>query len=193
MPVMDDRSEQELITRAHDGDTASFGVLYEKYVAAIYAFVYWKVQHRETAEDITSRAFMKALKNIRSLEAAEGAFRPWVYTIARNTVVDHWRTHREHADVDDVWDLVGDEDIPRDADARMRLAGVQKYVQQLDAVQRDIVLLRVWGDLTYEDIGHIVGKRPDNCKVIFSRAVRKMRADLAVLLAMALLRSYIQT
>jgi RNA polymerase sigma-70 factor (ECF subfamily) len=193
MPLMAGHSEQELITLVQGGDASAFGALYEKYADVVYAFVYWKVQHRETAEDITSRTFMKALKSIRSLEAADGAFRPWVYTIARNTVVDHWRTRHEHADIDDVWDLAGNEDIPRDADARLRLAGVQKYLHQLDAVQRDVVLLRVWGDLSYEEIGRIIGKRPDNCKVIFSRAVRKMRIDLAVLLAMALIRSYIQT
>jgi RNA polymerase sigma-70 factor, ECF subfamily len=182
-------SEKRIIEQIQSGNTDGFAQLYERYVDQVYAFVYWKTQHRETAEDITSRTFIKALQGISSIKADDNAFRPWVYTIARNTIIDHWRTRRDHSDIDDAWDLAGDEDIARDADLRQRLGQVQEYLKHLDTVQRDIVLLRVWGDMTYEDIAKIVGKRADNCKVIFSRAVRRLRADLAVLLAMALIRS----
>jgi RNA polymerase sigma-70 factor (ECF subfamily) len=133
---------------------------------------------------------MKALEGIGGLKASATSFRPWIYTIARNAVIDHYRTHRQHAHIDDVWDLAGDEDIARDADLKSALNNVQKYLQQLDAVQRDIVLLRVWQGMSYAEIAAIVGKSPDNCKVIFSRVVRKMRADLAMLLIMTLLRLY---
>lgn len=184
-------SEQELIRLAQSGDAGAFGRLYESYADPIYAFIYYKTHHRETAEDLTSRVFMKALEHIGSLTPAERAFRPWIYTIARNAVIDHYRTRREHADISDAWDIAGDDDIPRDAELRMRLATVQEYLKQLDPVQRDIVLLRVWQDLPYEQIAAIVGKTPDNCKMIFSRVVRRMRADLAVLLALALIRLHL--
>lgn len=181
-------SEKELIRQAQAGDADAFGALYEKYADPVYRFVYWKTRHRETAEDITARVFMKALEAVGSLEPSESAFRPWVYTIARNAVTDHWRTHRQHADIEDAWDIAADDDVARDAEARMRLEKVRGYLEQLDAVQRDVVLLRVWHDLPYADIARIVGKSPDNCKVIFSRAVKRMRADVGVLLALTLLR-----
>ena len=184
-------SEKKLIERVRQGQSDAFGPLYEKYADPVYAFVYWKVHHKETAQDITARAFIKALEGIGGLTPAENAFRPWIYTIARNAVTDHWRTTRPTLDIEDAWDLASDDDVERDVEARMRLAGVRQYLQGLDPLQRDIVLLRVWSDLPYEEIGAIVGKRPDNCKVIFSRVVRRMRADLAVLLAMAVMRLYL--
>ncbi|MCC6934078.1 MAG: sigma-70 family RNA polymerase sigma factor [Candidatus Yanofskybacteria bacterium] len=188
---MADLSELELIRAAQSGDAGAFGRLYERYADPVYVFIYYKTHHRETAEDLTSRVFLKALEHVDSLTPAEQAFRPWIYTIARNTVIDHYRTRRDHADISDAWDLAGDDDIPRDAELRMRLATVQEYLKQLDPVQRDIVLLRVWQDLPYDQIAAIVGKTPENCKVIFSRVVRRMRADLAVLLAMAIIRLHL--
>jgi len=185
---MSELSETHLITQAKSGDSGAFGALYERYVDRVYAFIYFKTHHRETAEDLASRTFMKALEHIGTLRAEENSFRPWVYTIARNTIIDYYRTKREHQDIDDAWGIASDDDIPRDADLRMRLASVQEKLKGLTAVQRDVVLLRVWSDLPYEQIAKIVGKSPENCKVIFSRAVRSLRSDLAVLLAVSLMR-----
>jgi RNA polymerase sigma-70 factor (ECF subfamily) len=183
--------ERELISKCQAGDAGAFGELYERYVDQIYSFVYYKTHHRETAQDLTSRTFVKALQGIQGLKAAEDSFRPWAYTIARNTVIDHYRTIKPTANIEDAWDLSGDDDIERDADLKERLVKVQEYIQKLEPVQRDVVLLRVWQDLSYAQIAAIVGKSPENCKVIFSRAVRKMRVDLAVLLALAVIRSYL--
>jgi RNA polymerase sigma-70 factor (ECF subfamily) len=183
--------ELELIRQTQSGQTAAFGGLYESYVDRIYAFILYKTHHRETAQDITSRVFVKALENISDLKAENGAFQRWVYTIARNAVIDHYRTLKKTTDIEDVWDLSSDDDIARDAELKNELSRVSEYLKELDPVQRDVVMLRVWQDMPYAEIAAIVGKSPDNCKVIFSRAIRRLRADLAVLLAMALIRSYI--
>ncbi len=185
-----DSGERELITKVQNGQTAAYGVLYERYADRIYAFVYYKTHHRETAQDLTAHIFTKALEGIHGLKAAEDSFRPWIYTIARNAVIDHYRTLKPTADIDDAWDLAADDDVARDAGLKAELARVQEYLKQLDPVQRDVILLRVWQDMPYAEIAGIVGKSPENCKVIFSRAIRKLRADLAVLLALAVVRSY---
>jgi RNA polymerase sigma-70 factor (ECF subfamily) len=131
---------------------------------------------------------MRALESIGSLKSAEGQFRPWVFTIARNAVIDHYRTVRHHADIADAGDIAGPDDTSREVQARMRLARVTEYLGKLDEVQREVVILRVWSDLPYAEIARITGKSADNCKVIFSRAVRKMRVDIAALLLLAVVR-----
>jgi RNA polymerase sigma-70 factor (ECF subfamily) len=181
--------EAQLVASAQRGDATAFGVLYDRHADALYRFVFWKVRHRETAEDLTAKAFTKALEHIGSLTAADEAFRPWVFTIARNAVIDHFRTAKQHEDIADRGDIAGPDDVVRDAEARMRLAKVEQYLAVLDDTQREIVMLRVWSDLPYAEIAVITGKSADNCKMIFSRAVRKMRVDLAALLAVLLVRS----
>jgi RNA polymerase sigma-70 factor (ECF subfamily) len=181
-------NETDLIHRAQRGDADAFGALYGQYADAVYAFVWSKTHHRETAEDLTAQSFTKALEHIGSLTAGANAFRPWVYTIARNTVIDHYRTHRQHRDIEDAWDLASGDDVARDAAARMQLARVRELLEGMDPVQRDVVLLRVWSDLPYADIAAIVGRTPEHCKVIFSRVARKLRTELALLLLLVLPR-----
>lgn len=181
-------NEISLIQAVQSGHTDAFAVFYERYVDQLYAFIYYKTHHRETAQDLTSKTFLKALKGINSLKATENSFRPWLYTIARNNVIDHYRTHHKSSDIADAWDLADDQDVARDAELRASLVNVQKYLSDIDPVQRDIILLRIWQDMPYEEISKIVGKSPDNCKVIFSRAIRRLRTELAVLLALALIR-----
>lgn len=180
--MISERSDAELIHAAQSGDADAFGALYERHLADVYRFVAWKVQHRETAEDITSRAFLNAFDHIGSVSADDTSFRPWIFTIARNAVVDYFRTARSHADIADAWDIAAPDDIARDAEARMLLEKVRKLVAGMDAVQRDVVLLRVWHDLPYAEISRIVGKTPEHCKVIFSRVAKSLRTELAVLL-----------
>lgn len=184
-------SDAVLIQRAQSGDADAFATLYEGSVDALYAFVWSKTHHRETAEDLTAVTFTKAWEHIASLRPTEGSFRPWLYTIARNSVIDHYRTRRDHMDIDDAWDMASNDDVARDAEARMQLAKVRALLEGMDSVQRDIVVLRVWSDLPYADIAAIVGKTPDHCKVIFSRVSGKLRAELGVLLLLVLSRFYL--
>ena len=76
---METVSEQEAIERCQRGDLAGFAVLYDSYVKKIYNFVYYKTMHRETAQDLTSQTFLKAVKNIGSFNAAKGSFSSWLY------------------------------------------------------------------------------------------------------------------
>jgi RNA polymerase sigma-70 factor (ECF subfamily) len=188
MANSDTTDEAHRIRQVQSGDTDAFGVLYSAYVSQIYAFIWSKTHHRETAEDLTSQTFSKALEHIGSLAASPSAFRPWIYTIARNAVIDRYRTHRQHADIEDAWDLASDEDVARDAAARIQLEKVRALLDGMDQVQRDVVLLRVWSDLPYAEIAAIVGRTPEHCKVIFSRVARKLRTELALLLLMVLSR-----
>ena len=82
-----------------------FGKLYDQHVKKIYEFIYFKTHHKETAEDLTSVTFMKALSNIESFDEKKASFKTWLYRIARNTVIDHYRMKRETADLEDAWDL----------------------------------------------------------------------------------------
>lgn len=177
--------ETQLISASHAGDRDALGTLYDRYIRQVYEFIYYKTQHRETAEDITSMVFLKAVEHIRSLRAEEHAFRPWIFRIARNAVIDHWRTRRQHANIEDIWDVPSDVDVGRDAETRFQLERVQKHLQGLDATQRDVVLLRAWSGLTYQEIAPIVGKTPENCKVIFSRVAARLREQILVAMLLA--------
>jgi RNA polymerase sigma-70 factor (ECF subfamily) len=166
--------EKAAIQAAAEGNTTRFAELYDAYVRSVYNFIYYKTHHKETAEDLTSDTFFKALKNIRQFDQSR-SFRSWLFTIAHNTVRDHYRSARPTTDIDDVWDLADTDDMVRDTETKHALAEVQKHLGKLTTAQREILILRLWQDLSYKEIADIVGKSEGNCKMIYSRAIAQLR------------------
>lgn len=174
-------SELEIITNCQKGDLKEFDKLYEMYINKVYQFIYFKTYHKETAEDLTAVTFMKALEKIQTFDAEKASFKTWLYQIARNTVTDHYRTSREIVDIEDVWDLSTQEDIAKDISHKIQIEEVQQYLQKLKPEQREIVLLRVWGGHSFQEIAEIMDKSEASCKMMFKRTIEKLRINLVVL------------
>lgn len=179
--------DHELVRRVQNGETDLFGHLYERYVGKIYSFIYYRTQDRPTAEDLSSVIFIKALEHIGSFNVKKASFSTWVYRIAQNTLIDHYRTHKETQNIDLVANLRTQENIPLGAEVKDRLKKVQAFLETLTPFQRDVVLLRVWDDLPFKDIARITGKNESTCKVTFSRAVAKVRKEFPLALLLLLL------
>jgi len=160
------------------GRLEEFGRLYDKYIRKIYDFIYYKTMHRETAEDLTSQAFLKALERIGSFDGSKGTFSAWLYCLARNTVIDHYRTRKRDANIEDIWDLAGHDDVVRNMNARERLARVEEYLKKLKREHREIVMLRLWEGLTHKEIAEALGKSEASCKMVYSRAITALRRDM---------------
>lgn len=159
-------------------DTQRFASLYDAHVRDIYKYLYYRTQHRETAEDLTSQVFLKALDKFAAYDEARGAFIAWLYRIARNTLIDHYRSSRETLDIEDVWDLQSDSDVARDAEARERIDKLRPYLSALPREQRELLLLRLWDGLSYAEISEILGKSEDACKMAYSRVVARLRKEV---------------
>ncbi|NUM25367.1 MAG: RNA polymerase sigma factor [Candidatus Buchananbacteria bacterium] len=176
-----ENQESEIIGRCQAGDSQAFGLLYDRYVKKIYDFIYYKTWHKETAEDLTSQTFFKALNKIKDFNVNKGTFQAWIYQIARNTVIDHYRSSKAELAIEDVWGLSDESDIERDVDTAAKLAQVEQYLQKLKPQQRDIIILRLWENKTYQEISEITGLSLTNCKVTFSRVMSKLREDKALI------------
>lgn len=171
-------NESEIILACKAGDSRRFSELYDQYIEKIYRFIYYKTHHKEIAEDITSVTFMKALERLDTFNPAKAQFSTWLYQIARNTVIDHYRSHKPTSAIEDAWDLEDKTDTIRDVDLGMTLESVQKYMKVLKPAQRDIIILRIWQELSYEEIAAIIGSTEAASKMQFSRAIRALRETM---------------
>lgn len=172
-------NDLDIVAACQSGKTKQFTHLYDKYIEKIYKFIYFKTHHKETAEDLTSQTFIKALKKIDSFNCnSGGTFTGWLYQIARNTVIDFYRTQRLGYNIDDIWDLSEKEDIDKDIDIKEQLTKVEKYLKKLGSHQREIVILRVWESMSYAEIAEIVDKSEVNCRMIFSRTIKVLRTKM---------------
>jgi RNA polymerase sigma-70 factor (ECF subfamily) len=176
---MNERDDGQLVEAAQAGDAEAFGQLYDRYVRKIHDYLFYRCHHRETAEDLTSQAFTKALERLASFDAAKGTFSAWIYRIARNTLIDHFRALKPETDIEDVWDLLRDgTDVARDAETAEKLRAVEAHLATLPSHQRELVIMRVWDGLTYAEIAEATGKSEASCKMAFSRTMSGLRKAL---------------
>jgi len=182
-----DNNEIKLILGCQNGNAEDFGKLYDKYIKKIYNFIYYKTSHKETAEDLTSLAFTKALQNIKNFNINKGYFSAWLYRIARNTVIDHYRKCKVETTIDDIYNLSSQNDIQKDIDCKNKLDEIQKHLKTLSADQREIIIMRVWDELSYREIAEITKKTEANCKMIFSRGIKKLREEIPLAILIILL------
>lgn len=173
--------DKEIVGRCQQGELEEFGKLYDKYFQKIYSFVYYKTFHRQTAEDLTSQTFFKALEKIDTFNPRQGLFSAWLYKIAQNLTVDYYRLKKNHQPLDWAESLSAQENLEEKSGSQERIKQIEKYLRQLKPEQKEIVLLRVWQGLSYREIAQILDKSEAGCKMTFSRVVRKLRQDLVFL------------
>ncbi len=151
--------------------------LYDQYARRIYSFVYYKVMHKETAEDLTSQIFLKAIEHYSNYEASKGAVSTWLFSIARNAVTDHYRRYKIEASIEDAWDIGFDERLPEKTDALMKNERLRTAMQKLSAKEREILTLRFWKGLSFREISEITGQKESAIKMSCGRSIKKLKAD----------------
>ena len=94
------KRESKLVALASQGDADAFGDLYELYLEEMYRYVRYRINHKQDAEDLTEQVFLKAWAGLSGYRG-EVPFKAWIYRIARNTVVDHYRTRKAESPLPD--------------------------------------------------------------------------------------------
>ena len=104
--------DQILIAECLAGDEEAFGQLYDKYVDPIYRFILLRVSNPDEARDLTSEVFLKSWQYLSSAEKTVDNFKALVYRVARNLVIDFYRSQKNSALAltDLEWDKLPDED-----------------------------------------------------------------------------------
>ena len=130
-------------------------------------------------EDVVGDTFVRVVRHVDGFVGDEGAFRTWVFTIARHLVVDSARRRQRRpsdATPDVTLRALGPVGNAEDeAMAVMGTAGVHAALEALTADQRDVVLLRVLGDLSIAEVAQVLGRREGSVKMLQSRAMATLR------------------
>src|SRR5581483_6659291 len=142
-PVGQDE-DRELAVRASGGDVSAFGLLYDRHVATIYRYVYYRVRDDAEAEDLTSDVFMRALKAMPRYEPRQ-AFLAWLYRIARNAVIDRARRGKRQVSFEDALDHpAADQIVEPDVELLSRSDSdtLRKALAKLTPLQQEVIVLR---------------------------------------------------
>ncbi len=171
--------------RAKTGDREAFGRLYQYFARPLYTYIIIRVGHRESAEDILGDVWMKAWHAIGRCDPDHVA--AWLYTIARHALIDSLRARRPEINWERLPDLRHDALMPAAVDARRQSEKLRAALSALTPEQREVLIMRVWDDLAYEDIARLLGKSVVGCRMLMTRAAKTLRpimtlASLTILL-----------
>lgn len=152
-----------------------FTKFYDANVKRIYRYVYFRVgRNRDVAEDLTSEIFMKALEHFEDYDPkiSESA---WIYRIAHNKVLNHWRDCKATVDVNDgaVEAEIGGIDHRERLNEQMDIAAL---LAKLTPEERELVTLKYLSGYKYSIMGEVLGKSADAVKIATHRAMQKLKA-----------------
>ena len=165
-----------LLAAAKEGAPWAFEALYRDLSPVVAGYL--RVQGASEPDDLTSEVFERAFTRIRSFSGTEGQFRSWVFTIAHNRLVDdRRRLARRPVMADGVPDLAAG-DVEDEAMRRLATERVRRLCGQLAPDQRDVILLRMVGALTVEEVAAVVRKSPGAVKALQRRGVAALRRRL---------------
>jgi RNA polymerase sigma-70 factor (ECF subfamily) len=176
------QNEESLVQRAKRGEAEAFEHLYEANFDRIYRYLVLKVGSRADAEDITQQVFLRALESIGSFRWRGTPFSSWLFRIAHNQVIDHYRKkNRERTlPLDEARSVSSSSNDPAAlAEQRLRIEQLAVACEQLTDAQREVVSLRFAGGLSVAETAKAMGKSEGAVKVMQHDALRKLRRILS--------------
>jgi RNA polymerase sigma-70 factor (ECF subfamily) len=150
-------TDSELVDRLRNGDIAAGGELYERYKRSVFYFIIKIVRHNETAQDLVQHTFIAMLEKIGTLHH-DVTFRQWLFTIARNEAFMELRRSniRQTEELDRAEETIFEEETPHTIYAKLETADmVRSAVDRLTPGYREVILLRLTEQLSYEEIAGI--------------------------------------
>lgn len=170
-------SEDQLIKKIQNGDKEAFGILYLTYLDRIYRYIFFRVnQDKETAEDVCEVTFMKALKNIDSFSFEKGTFQAWLYRIAHNTVLDHYKSFKAEPRVaEDTAAVEPMVALEEELDAKQQLQAVLAAMKKLTAEQREVIMLRFVDGMSHKQIAYVLDKQEEAVRAIQYRGLQMLK------------------
>lgn len=166
-------AEAWLVARVQQ-DPSAFAELYRSYLNPIYAYCWRRLGSREAAEDATSQIFLKALAALPQYRG-DRSFRSWLFTIAHNVVVDHYRAQRPSRPLDDAAHITDHAESPEDlAVAAADAAAMRAMLGSLTPDQARVIELRLAG-LSESEIARVLNRRPGAVRATQFRALGRLR------------------
>jgi RNA polymerase sigma-70 factor, ECF subfamily len=167
--------EQRLVARATRRDSAAFGVLYESHLDRVYRYIYYRVGSTAEVEDLAEQVFLKAWEAIDRYEPRGVPFVAWLYRLAHNLVIDHYRARRPTLPLEDV----GEAEEPGvnilDAvESQVDAEAVRQAVRKLSPEHQQLLVLRFVEGMSHAEVAQITGKSEGATRVVQYRALQSL-------------------
>ena len=146
----------------------------------LYTFFVFKTSNISVAEDLTQDVFYEASKSIHQFKG-DAQISTWLFAIARNLLSKYYRSKKYERDLQLQLETLPDipsHSIETSFELKEEIALLQKQIASLDEITKEIVLLRLYGELSFADIGALLQKSENYARVTFFRAKQKIAKEM---------------
>lgn len=173
------RAIEKLVEQVQKGDMQAFAKLYDHFVDRIYKYFFFKVANEE-AFDLTENLFLKVWENIRLYKKKPGSsFSSWIYRIAHNMLVDHYRQNNPVAELDaSVADYKPDNNPLHIAEQSLSKGALKEAMGKLKEHYREVITLAFVNGLENSEIAKILKKSEGTLRVLKFRALKDLKKIL---------------
>ena len=177
MDSIDTRQERALIQSSIEGDSKAFEALYLHYMERIYRYIFFRVGDEAQAEDMAEEVFVRVWEALPKYKLGESRFTNWLYTIAHNLIVDHYRRRNPTPiSTDDLARHADPRDLPEQIVGRKQEFEVIAHsIMQLEDLEQQVLILRFVEGLSHREIAKIIDKSRTASRVIQHRALKTLR------------------
>ena len=171
-------SDKLLVHKAKRGNKEAFGKLYLKYLDSIFRYVFFKVnQDRLQAEDLTQTVFFKAWEKLDNFDEDGVGFRAWIYKIAHNLVIDHYRDRKHKVELNEA---IPDESqsVEEKVFQESESKNLLRAIEQLSEEQREVITMKFIEGMSNKEISKILNKNKDAIRALQHRALRALKQIL---------------
>lgn len=169
---------QQWLKQTVEGDKQAFGEFYSFYLNEIYRYVYFRVHNHHEAEDLTETAFLNAWKYLTAGRNKIRIKNPraWIYRIAHNTMIDHFRTQKEEVSIEQLpvpsqpanppeTDLIIDENNEQ----------LAKHFAKLEPKYQEVIILRFINQMSHAETAQVLNIKENHVRILQYRALKQLR------------------
>ncbi len=176
MPQPEAKRVAQLVAAAKN-DPQAFGELYLLYVQPVFRYLFSRMGNSSEAEEATAQTFLAALERFPKYRH-KGYFASWLFSIARNKAMDHFRKQRKEASLDEAGQIPADANLLRQVIKTEQMTALSKLIRALPDDQQELIRLRYVAELPFAEIGHLLGQKEDTVKKSLYRLLARLKAQL---------------
>lgn len=154
-----------------------FGELFSLYAQPVFRYLYSRIGSYPEAEDATAETFLAALERFPKYRH-DGYFASWLFSIARNKAMDYFRKQRKEASLDEAELFPGDANLLQQVIKTERITALSKLIGALPEEEHELIRLRYVADLSFAEIGHLLGQKEDTVKKSLYRLLARLKVQL---------------
>ena len=154
----------------------SMDEIYQTYARTVYKYLLSKTQNEEIAEELTQETFYQAVRCIKRFDGS-CKLSTWLCAIAKNQLWAYQRKHPVRESIDDHEDLTGTS-VEAEIFSQMKRVDLMKKLHSCPEPFREILYLRIFGNLSFREIGEIMGRTENWARVNFYRAKERLKKEM---------------